>query len=137
MKTRMDDVAGMSQHVAHSLMEFGTSASREAASCFAEQSQVEMDLVRRLQEATSRWQSMWPELMRDPTQWYLKVLEAQTTVTRECLRAMRRNAEAFGKSLQRIEASAEEASRAVHKAFADSAGVAADGRREAESRRAA
>jgi hypothetical protein len=128
---------GAAQEAVRAMMDLGTSTSQEATRSLVERSQVHMELARRFQEAAFRWQSMWPEMLRDPVQWYLHSLEEHTAVTRECFAAMRKDAEVISTSLQRMEASAAEASRVLQKTLTDAAGRVPDGFRRIEARRAA
>jgi hypothetical protein len=128
---------GMSRQVTQTMLDLGVHTSQETARCLSECSQVDGELMRRLQEATFRWHSTWPQLMQDPVQWYLHSLEVQTTAARECFAALRKNAEAVSQTLQRMETSMEETTRALQKAVTDAAARTPDGLRKVESRRAA
>jgi hypothetical protein len=131
-------VAGeLTQHIVHTVLELEASAGQEGARCLAEQYRADMDLARECQEAAFRWQAAWPEMMRDPTRWYLHSLEENVALTRKCLGTMRQNAEAMTQCLHRMEASTEEASHALQKAFKDAADRTPDARAKGEWHRAA
>ena len=109
----------LTQHVVHTMLELEVHAGQEGARCLAEQYRIDIDMVRELQEVAVRWQTTWPEMMRDPMRWYLHALEQQAALTQKCLGAVRQNAEAVTQCLRRIETSTEEATHALQKAFKD------------------
>lgn len=131
-------VAGeLTQHILHTVLELEANAGQEGARCLSEQYRADMDLARECQEAAFRWQATWPEMMRDPIRWYLHSLEVNAALTQKYLGAVRQNAEAVTQCLRRMETSAEEASRALQKAFKDAADRTPDTLAKWERHRAA
>ena len=69
-----------------------------------------------VQAAAVHWQTMWPEMLRDPMRWSLHMLEQNVELAQKCVGAMRQNAEAVTQCLRRMETSTEDATHAMQKA---------------------
>src|SRR5262245_38867112 len=97
-------IAGvLTQHVMQTVLDLEAHAGQETARCLSEQQRTDVDVLRELQEVAFRWQTTWPEMMRDPLRWYLHALEQNTTIAQKWFVAMRQNAEAMTQCLRRME----------------------------------
>jgi hypothetical protein len=113
--------ADANQRMMRELMELWVGAARESARLYGEFLQASFVMARETQAAWLRYQVMWPAALRDPFGWYQRALEEGMEGTRKALRTMGGSAEAVGQSAERLQSSAEKASRGIQEAFGDAA----------------
>ena len=106
----------VTQHIVRTVLELEVQAGQEGARCLAEQYRTDVELIREIQAAAVHWQTMWPEMLRDPMRWSLHMLEQNVELAQKCVGAMRQNAEAVTQCLRRMETSTEDATHAMQKA---------------------
>ena len=109
--------ADANQRLMRELIELSAGAAKESSRLSVELQQGAIDAVREGQAAAIRWQSAWQEGPRDPMQWYQKTLAEGVDGAQKCFRMMEANAQAVTRSAERLQASAEQASKGIQETF--------------------
>jgi hypothetical protein len=113
--------ADINQRVTRELLELWLGTAREGARLYGEMLQSTFLMAREFQAAALRYQTMWPEALRDPFEWYRKALEESIERTQNAFRAMGSSAEVMSQSVGRMQESAEKAGRHIQQAVSDAA----------------
>src|SRR5262247_2700438 len=61
--------ADANQRILGQLVELGAGAAKESARLYAELQQTTVDVLRETQATALRWQSTWPEALKDPVRF--------------------------------------------------------------------
>ena len=105
--------ADANQRVMRELVELSAGTAKESIRLSAELQQSAIDAVREGQAAAIRWQ----EGSRDPVQWYQKTLAGSVDGAQKWFRMMEANAQAVTRSAERLQASTEQAGKAIQETF--------------------
>ena len=111
--------ADVTQRALRNVLELGSRATQETARQLGDWQQTNVDLFREWQLALFRWQTLWPEAVRDPIRSYQQALEGSIDTTQRVFELTRRNAETLTQACQRLERAAGDATRALGETFRD------------------
>jgi hypothetical protein len=122
------DIAGLSsqalavwtevgQDVVRDLMTLSSSTVQESTRRMVEMQQASMDTLREMQFGAFRWQTLWPEMFRDPIRWYQGSTQDLIDTTQKWWGLARRNAETVRQSYQRMEQTTSQATRELERTF--------------------
>ena len=107
----------VSQRALRDMAELSARTTQESVRQYTEWQQMNMDLLREAQAAMFRWQTIWPEVFRDPIRYYQRTLEESIEATQRVFHATRRNAETMMEACQRLEHASEDATRSLGETF--------------------
>jgi hypothetical protein len=127
----------VSQQVMRDLLGLSSNAVQEATRQVIEMQQANMETLRDMQASAFRFQTMWPEIFRDPIRWYQGSVQDWIDSTHRWWGLARRNAETVTQSYQRMEQSTEEATRTLQRTFKDATSKMQDVYARSERLRAA
>jgi hypothetical protein len=111
--------ADVTQRALRDVLELGSRATQETARQVGDWQQTNVDLLREWQMALLRWQTIWPEALRDPIRSYQKALEGGIDTTQRVFELTRRNAETMTQACQRLERAAGDATQSLGETFRD------------------
>jgi head-tail adaptor len=111
--------AEANQRVLREMVELGAGAAKEGIRLYAEFQQGAIDALREGQSVAIRWQSGWQDAPKDPVQWYQKAMTETVDGTQKWFQLVEGNAQAVTRSAERLQASAEQAGKAIQQTFTD------------------
>jgi hypothetical protein len=111
--------AEANQRVLREMVELSAGAAKEGIRLYAEFQQGAIDALREGQSAAIRWQSGWQDAPKDPVQWYQKAMTETVDGTQKWFQLVEGNAQAVTRSAERLQASAEQAGKAIQQTFTD------------------
>jgi hypothetical protein len=109
--------AELNQRVSHDFLRISSSAAEEATRATTELQQAVFAAWRDAQTAAFRWQTLWPELFRDPVRWYQRAFEHVVGTMQDAIDLNRRSAEIATRSFDRLQSHSEEAARTLDDTF--------------------
>jgi len=101
--------ADANQRILGQIADLVAGVAKESARLYAELQQTTVDALRDSQATALRWQSMWPEAMKNPAAFYQQTLTESMEGAQRAFRLAEGNAQAIAKSAERWQASAEQA----------------------------
>ena len=111
--------ADVSQQGLRHVLELSSRTTQEGARQLGDWQQVNVDLLCEWQAATFRWQTIWPEALRDPIRAYQRALEETIDGTQRVFALTQRSAETMTQTCQRLERAADDATRTLGDTFRD------------------
>jgi hypothetical protein len=111
--------AEANQRVLREMVELSAGAAKEGIRLYAEFQQGAIDALREGQSVAIRWQSGWQDAPKDPVQWYQKAMTETVDGTQKWFQLVEGNAQAVTRSAERLQASAEQAGKAIQQTFTD------------------
>jgi hypothetical protein len=111
--------ADVSQQALRDVLELSSRTTQESARQLGDWQQASVDLLRESQAAMLRWQTIWPEALRDPIRAYQRALEETIDGTQRVFELTRRSAETMTQTCQRLERAADDATRTLGETFRD------------------
>ncbi len=127
----------VSQDVVRDLMTLSSSTVQESTRQMVEMQQANMDTLREMQFGAFRWQTLWPEMFRDPIRWYQGSTQDLIDTTQKWWGLARRNAETVRQSYQRMEQTTSQATRELERTFSQAKSKMQGMPMRSEQRRAA
>lgn len=109
--------AELNQRIGQDFLRISSNAVEETARATTELHQAIFGAWRDAQTAVFRWQTLWPELFRDPVRWYQHAFEEVVDTMQETIGLQRRTAEIATRSLERLHTHSEEAARTLDSTF--------------------
>jgi hypothetical protein len=113
--------ADANQRVLREMAELSAATAKEGVRFYAEVQQTLVEAVREAQAAALRWQTTWPDASRDPMAWYQRTVTETVDGTQRAFRLAEGNAQALGRSTERLQTSTEQAGRAIQDAMTTAA----------------
>lgn len=107
----------LNQRVTQDLLRMSSSAAEETTRALSEMNQTALGAWRDAQGAALRWQTLWPEAVRDPVRWYQHAFQHTVSIMQDAIDLHRRNAETVMRSFDRMQTQSEEAARTLDDAF--------------------
>jgi hypothetical protein len=129
--------AELNQRVGQNLLRISASAVEETARATTEMQQATFTAWRDAQTAAFRWQTLWPEMFRDPMRWYQHAFEQAVTTMQDAFDLSRRNAEIATRSFDRLRTNSEETARTLTDTFREGAAKMRDIQSRTETMRVA
>jgi hypothetical protein len=105
--------ADANQRIMSQLVELSAGAAKESARLYAEVQQTTVDVFRDTQATALRWQTLWPEAIKDPVRFYQQTLVESVDGAQKAFRLVEGNAQAVARSAERWQASAEQAGKGI------------------------
>jgi hypothetical protein len=105
--------ADANQRILSQIADLGAGVAKESARLYAEMQQTTVDALRDSQATALRWQSLWPEAIKNPAAFYQQTLVESVDGAQKAFRLAEGNAQAIAKSAERWQASAEQAGRGI------------------------
>jgi hypothetical protein len=105
--------ADANQRILGQIADLGAGVAKDTARLYAELQQTTVDALRDSQASALRWQSLWPEAMKNPTVFYQQTLAESMEGAQKAFRLAEGNAQAIAKTAERWQASAEQAGRGI------------------------
>jgi hypothetical protein len=105
--------AEANQRVLGELVELGASTAREGLRLYADFQRTAVEAMRQNQSAALRWQSGWKDAAGDPAAWYRKAVAEGVGGAQQAFKATEENAQALSRSVERIQASTEQAGKGI------------------------
>lgn len=95
--------ADINARVVNDLFDLSSGALRESVRVLSELQEAGMETWRAGQIAALRWQTSWPQALREPIRWYQQTLETGAESLSRTLELNRRGAEAVARSVDRLQ----------------------------------
>jgi methyl-accepting chemotaxis protein len=111
--------ADASQRVLLEMAEASTAATREGIRLCAELQQSGLEALREGQARASQWPATWQEAPRDPLAAYQRGLIDTVEHTRRWLRLVESNVQAVTRTAERLQTTAEQASKGMQASLSD------------------
>lgn len=102
-----------SQRILREMVELSATTAREGAQLCAELQQRMLEALRETQARTVRWHAAWAQPPRDPMAWCERALGETVETAQGAFRLLEGQAEAVGRSAERLQSRAEQAGRSV------------------------
>jgi len=118
--------ADANQRILGQLMELSAGAAKESARLYAELQQTTVDVLRETQATALRWQSTWPEALKDPVRFCQQTFVESVDGAQKAFRLVEGNAQAVARSAERWQASAEQAGRGIQETVKTTVGKMKD-----------
>jgi len=122
LQTRMVEaavaVAQTSQRVLEEVIDLSAQAARESVRACGELQTLALDAMRQTPHLFADPATLATELRQDPWAWHRRSLAATTTGAQETLRWLEAQAQVWGRSAERLQASAVETGKHLQEAFA-------------------
>ncbi|MGH7277586.1 MAG: hypothetical protein ACREJG_02770 [Candidatus Rokuibacteriota bacterium] len=109
--------ADANQRALGEIFELTAGTAKEGARLYGQMQQNAIDVVREMQSAALRWQTMWPEMFRDPFRCYQRMVMDSVDYAQRGFRLMGGAAEAMTESVDRLQQSAAEAGKGIQETF--------------------
>jgi hypothetical protein len=109
--------ADANQRAIREVYELSTETAKEAAKCYGQLQQTAIELCGEMQAAMFRHQALWPEAFRDPLRWYQDVVMNGVSYAQRHFRLVGGTAEALARSVERLQATAEERGKGIQETF--------------------
>jgi hypothetical protein len=110
--------ADANQRVLRELAELSAATAKEGVRLYAELQQSGIEALREVQATSLHWQSTWQDAPRDPLAWYQRALTHSVDNTQKWFRILEGNAQAVTRTAERLNATAEQAGRAIQESLA-------------------
>lgn len=118
--------ADANQRILGQIADLGAGVAKETARLYAELQQSTVDALRDSQASALRWQTLWPEAMKNPTVFYQQTLAESMEGAQKAFRLAEGNAQAIAKTAERWQASAEQAGRGIQETVKTTVGKIKD-----------
>lgn len=109
--------ADANQRVLREMAELTAATAKESVRLYAEMQHSMLEAVRDAHAAAIRWQATWQDAARDPLAWYHRTLTETVDGTQKAFRLVESNAQALGRSTERLQTSTEQAGRSIQDAM--------------------
>jgi hypothetical protein len=111
----------VTQNAMRNMFELASHTSQEGTRQLIEWQRTNVDVLRELQAAAFRWNTIWPEALRDPVRWYQRSLEESVEATQRLFELGRRNAEIAMLGYQRLESVTQDTTKTLGETFREAA----------------
>jgi hypothetical protein len=111
--------AGANQRVLRELAELSATSAKEGVRLYAELQQAGLEALRDAQTAALRWQTTWQEAPQDPVAWYQRAVADSVESTQKWFRMLEGNAQAVTRAAERLQTTAEQASKSIQESFTE------------------
>jgi hypothetical protein len=105
--------ADANQRMLRELVELSVGAAKEGVRLYGELQQGAVDALRDGQASAMKWQASWQDAPKDPVQWYQSAVAEAVDGAQKFFRLLEGNAQAMTRSAERLQASAEQASKGI------------------------
>jgi hypothetical protein len=109
--------ADANQRAMRELFELTAGTAKEGARLCGEMQQSAIDALREMQTTALRWNTIWPEMFRDPFRCYQRMVMDSVDCAQRSFRLMAASADAMTQSVDRLQQSAEEAGKGIQETF--------------------
>ena len=109
--------ADANQRVLRELVELSTATAKEGVRLCGELQQGALETLRSSQSAAAHWQSAWANGPKDPAQLYQKALMTGVDGVEKAFKLMEGQAQAITRSAERLQTSAEQASKGIQETY--------------------
>ncbi|MEK7710103.1 MAG: hypothetical protein AAB324_05085, partial [candidate division NC10 bacterium] len=110
--------ADANQKIVRELVDLSASTAKEGVRLYAELQSSAVEAVKDGQDFLLRRQAEWQDLQKDPAGWYQKNLVEGIEEAQKAFKLLEGNAQAVTQSAERLQASAEQASKEIQQTFA-------------------
>jgi head-tail adaptor len=110
--------ADANQKIVRELVDLSASTAKEGVRLYAELQSSAVEAVKDGQDFLLRRQAEWQDLQKDPVGWYQKNLLEGIEEAQKAFKIVEGNAQAVTQSAERLQASAEQASKEIQQTFA-------------------
>lgn len=110
--------ADANQKIVRELVDLSASTAKEGVQLYAEIQSAAVEAVKDGQDFLLRRQTEWQEIPKDPVAWYQKSLLDGIEEAQKAFKILEGNAQAITQSAERLQASAEQASKDIQQTFA-------------------
>ncbi len=110
--------ADANQRILRELVDLSASTAKEGVRLYAELQSSAVEAVKDGQDFLLRRQGEWQEIQKDPVGWYQKNLLDGIEEAQKAFKLLEGNAQAITQSAERLQASAEQASKEIQQTFA-------------------
>jgi hypothetical protein len=114
--------ATANQKIVRELVDLSASTAKEGVRLYAELQASAVEAVKDGQDFLLRRQAEWQDLQKDPAAWYQKNLVEGIEEAQKAFKLLEGNAQAVTQSAERLQASAEQASKEIQQTFASVGG---------------
>ena len=114
--------ATANQKIVRELVDLSASTAKEGVRLYAELQSSAVEAVKDGQDFLLRRQAEWQDLQKDPAAWYQKNLVEGIEEAQKAFKLLEGNAQAVTQSAERLQASAEQASKEIQQTFASVGG---------------
>ena len=118
--------ADANQRVMSQLVELSAGAAKESARLYAEVQQTTVEVLRDTQATVLRWQTLWPEALKDPARFYQQTLVESVDGAQKAFRLVEGNAQAMARAAERWQASAEQVGKGIQETMKATVGKMKD-----------
>ena len=109
------------QRVLNEFMGLSLETAQETTRLFLQLQQSMIDMLRESQAATLRCQMSWPEVFKDPLRWYQSVWQESMEGARKAFGVVNGTSEAVTESVNRMQASTQQAGTKIEDALSAAA----------------
>lgn len=110
--------ADANQKVLRELVDVSASTAKEGVRLYAELQSSAVEAVKGGQDFLLSRQAQWQEIQKDPAAWFQKSLLDGMEEAQKAFKLLEGNAQAITQSAERLQASAEQASKEIQQTFA-------------------
>ncbi len=110
--------ADANQRILRELVDLSASTAKEGVRLYAELQSSAVEAVKDGQDFLLRRHGEWQEIQKDPVGWYQKNLLDGIEEAQKAFKLLEGNAQAITQSAERLQASAEQASKEIQQTFA-------------------
>lgn len=109
--------AEANQRVLRELVDLQAAAAKEGVRLWGELQQGALEALRDSQAGALRWQSAWPEAVKDPVGFYQQAVLDGVETAQKAFRLLEGQTQAVTRSAERLQASAEQAGRGIQETY--------------------
>ena len=110
--------ADANQKIVRELVDLSASTAKEGVRLYAELQSSTVEAVKGGQDFLLGRQAQWQEIQKDPAAWFQKSLLDGMEEAQKAFKLLEGNAQAITQSAERLQASAEQASKEIQQTFA-------------------
>ena len=109
--------AEANQRLVREMVDLSVGAAKEGMRLYTELQQSAMESMREAHASAMKWQANLHEAPKDPMEWYQKAMSETVEGAAKLVRRLEGNAQAFARSAERMQASAEQAGKGIQETF--------------------
>ena len=109
--------AEANQRMLREMVDLSVGAAKESVRLYSELQQSALESVREAHASALKWQAGLSEGPKDPMEWYQKALAESVDGAQKMFRRLEGNVQAFTRSAERMQASAEQAGKGIQETF--------------------